>query len=296
MAAGAYYPDWSVDGANWPLRDASMFVEAGGYKWHAQMMGEGPALLLLHGTGAATHSWAPAARLLSEKYKVLNVDLPGHGFTRATRAGPPSLERVATATKALLDELSFRPRVVVGHSAGAAVMSRMALEGDASADLLISVNGALRPFPGPARFMFPAFAKALQFNPLTPYMFAQGASDERRVRRLIVSTGSMPPEEQIGAYAALLRRPGHIAGALGMMANWDLGALERALPSIDQRAVMIAAANDRAVPPGDARRLVSAMKNAEHALVPDCGHLAHEEAPEAIVRIINDKTEAMGLA
>ncbi|MEO1253246.1 MAG: alpha/beta fold hydrolase, partial [Pseudomonadota bacterium] len=150
-------------------------------------------------------------------------------------------------------------------------------------------------FPGPSRFMFPAFAKALQFNPLTPYLFSQGAKDEARVRRLIVSTGSMPPVEQIDAYAALLKRPGHVAGALGMMANWDLGGLESALPSLDRRAVLIAAANDRAVPPGDASRIVKRMKNAEHVLVPDYGHLVHEETPEAIAKIVRNHAQAMGL-
>ena len=46
---------WSRDGGDWPNREASAFVEAAGIRWHVQRMGEGPPLLLLHGTGAATH-------------------------------------------------------------------------------------------------------------------------------------------------------------------------------------------------------------------------------------------------
>ena len=48
-------PDWARDGADWPHRDASRFIVAAGLRWHVQRIGAGPTLLLLHGTGAATH-------------------------------------------------------------------------------------------------------------------------------------------------------------------------------------------------------------------------------------------------
>ncbi len=51
------------DGADWPNRQASALIEAHGLRWHVQSMGEGPGLLLLHGTGASTHSWRGLAPL-----------------------------------------------------------------------------------------------------------------------------------------------------------------------------------------------------------------------------------------
>lgn len=66
---------------NWPHRDCSQFIEAAGLSWHVQRMGEGPALLLLHGTAAATHSWAGLMPLLARRFTVIAIDLPGHGFT-----------------------------------------------------------------------------------------------------------------------------------------------------------------------------------------------------------------------
>ncbi len=56
---------WGTDGRDWPHRDRSRFVEAGGLRWHIQRMGDGPALLLVHGTAAATHSWRDLAPLLA---------------------------------------------------------------------------------------------------------------------------------------------------------------------------------------------------------------------------------------
>ena len=73
--------DWTVDGADWPNRDASRFVEAGGLRWHVQVMGTGPVALLVHGMGASSHSWRDVAPLLASRFTVIIPDLPGHAFT-----------------------------------------------------------------------------------------------------------------------------------------------------------------------------------------------------------------------
>ena len=70
---------WSRDGADWPNRDASIFVEAAGIRWHVQRMGEGPPLLLIHGTGAATHSWRGLLPLLAQHF---SCDRAGFARTR----------------------------------------------------------------------------------------------------------------------------------------------------------------------------------------------------------------------
>jgi len=54
-----------ADGADWPNRAASRKLRAGGVDWHVQILGRGPTLLLLHGTGASTHSWRDVAPLLA---------------------------------------------------------------------------------------------------------------------------------------------------------------------------------------------------------------------------------------
>src|SRR5206468_2126887 len=63
--------------ADWPNRAASLAVEAGGLRWHVQRAGHGPVLLLLHGTGAATHTWRDLLPLLATDFTVVAPDLPG---------------------------------------------------------------------------------------------------------------------------------------------------------------------------------------------------------------------------
>ena len=57
---------WQRAGRDWPNREASRFLRAEGIEWHVQIAGSGPDLLLLHGAGAATHSWAGLLARLAE--------------------------------------------------------------------------------------------------------------------------------------------------------------------------------------------------------------------------------------
>ena len=62
--------DWNRDGAAWPNHAVSRLVDAGGVRWHVQRMGRGPVLLLVHGTGASTHSWRALMPLLATRFDV----------------------------------------------------------------------------------------------------------------------------------------------------------------------------------------------------------------------------------
>ena len=106
---------WNADGADWPNRAHSRFVEAAGYRWHVQTMGSGPTALLAHGTGSAIHSWRSLAPLLAKHFTVVAPDLPGHG-----RSQGPALKTIAEMadwTAALLDAAGAAKAQLIGHTA-----------------------------------------------------------------------------------------------------------------------------------------------------------------------------------
>ena len=74
--------------------------------------------------------------------------------------------------------------------------------------------------------------------------------------------------------------------ALRMMANWDLMPLQRALPLLKPRLVLVVASNDRSIPPIVANRVHAQVPGSLIERMPGLGHLAHEEAPEAAAAII----------
>lgn len=277
-------PDWAREGRDWPNRAASRFVDAGGVRWHVQIAGDGPPLLLLHGTGAATHSWRDLIPLLAKHFTVVAPDLPGHGFTAS---GAKALPAMAKAVAGLLGELDLKPNIIVGHSAGVAIGLRMVLDAMVESKAVVGLSPALLPFPGLAAKLFPTMAKLLFVNPFAPHIFAGIARGPGEVARFMLrSTGSKIDVAGIDGYAKLFGKPGHIAGTIAMMASWDLEPLKRDLPGLKVPLLLIHGDGDTAIPLAKAREAAMLVPGARLEVLSGLGHLAHEEAPERVAEMI----------
>lgn len=277
---------WEKDGDSWPNRRFSRFVEAGGCRWHFQRAGRGPRVLLLHGTGASTHSWAGLFPRLAARCDVLAPDLPGHAFTTSLTGTNSSLPGMAASLERLLGETGFQPDVLIGHSAGAAIAVRLAAISKSPPVCLVALNGALRPLGGFAGLAGPAIAKAITISPLMILAISRGGNDRARVARLIRSTGSEPSEPYLSLYTRLFSTPSHVRGTLRMMANWDVSGILSDLERSCCPLVQITGANDQAVTPALAAELAHQKQSVSHILLPRLGHLAHEEDPEALSEAI----------
>jgi magnesium chelatase accessory protein len=278
---------WERDERSWPHREASRVVHAGGTRWHVRMMGQGPAALLIHGTGSSSHSWRRLAPLLAPHWTVVAPDLPGHAFTGSVPARRLSLPSMAAALSALVDVLGVEIGMCLGHSAGAAVAMRMTLDRTIDPRVLLAVNGAFFPLSGLAGLTFPLVARAMATIRVAPALFAWRASDRAAVGRLIAGTGSSLDDEGTALYAGLMRDTSHVAGALGMMAQWDLRPLTRDLRRLTTPLALLVGSNDRAVPPADARRVLTMLPPGTPStltVLDAAGHLAHEERPEAVAQ------------
>lgn len=282
---------WRVEGGDWPNREASRFVAAGGVRWHVQVAGSGPVILLLHGTGAAAHSWRDVLPNLARDFTVIAPDLPGHGFSSGI--GSPTLPAMARAVAALLVELGVSPALIVGHSAGAAIGLRLAI--DAHPVPIVSFNGALLPFPGIAAKLFPAMAKLLFVNPLVPAIFALQARGSGVVGKFLErATGSKIDARGVELYTRLFRHRDHVGGALAMMANWDLAGLAADFGRVDAPVRLIYGDRDAAIPPAVAADVARRISGTTTLAMPGLGHLAHEEDPAAAVRIIREALPVKG--
>jgi len=287
-------PVWEVDGREWPNREYSRFVTAGGLRWHVQVAGTGPVLLLLHGTGASTHSFGDLLPLLTERFTVVAPDLPGHAFTATPPLNRLTLPAMAAAVGALLRGLGLAPDVVVGHSAGAAIGARMCLDGLIAPRLLISLSGALLPLRGLQGAWFSPAAKLFARSGVVPRFVARGArKDPIGVQRMTEGTGSRLTPEGIARYRTLVSSPGHVAAALNMMANWDLRPMIDDLPRLQPRLILVAFTNDKTVPPAEAERAHALMPRARMLTVGGLGHLAHEEDASLIAAMINEAVDAL---
>lgn len=280
-------PRWDVEGRDWPNRSYSRFVDAGRLRWHVQVQGQGPTLLLLHGTGAATHSWRALAPLLAQHFTVVAPDLPGHGFTGGRPAGGLAMPAMARAVGELLRTLDLQPQSIVGHSAGTAAAVRMALDGIADPAAIVGLDAALLPFPGLGAKLFPTLARMLFVNPFAPYLFARMARTPGETARFLArSTGSKIDAEGVRCYERLFATPGHCSGAITMMADWDLEALKRDLPRLATPLLLVHGDGDTAIPIATTRAAAAMVGNGRLVALPGLGHLAHEERPAEVADLI----------
>jgi magnesium chelatase accessory protein len=279
--------DFAKDGKDWPNRAASRFIDAGGLKVHVQVAGSGPAVLLLHGTGASTHSWRGLLPLLARDFTVIAPDLPGHAFTADPGLNGLSLTGMAGTVRALLDALGLEPQFCVGHSAGAAILIRMALDGHLAPHRIISLNGALMPFGGPVGQFFAPMARMIAMWPFASQIFAWRTRDPKVIEDLLRQTGSKLDAEGIRLYRLLASNAEHVSAALGMMANWDLPRLERDIPKLAIPLTLVAALRDEMIRPAIADGVKALLPGAQIIRLPGLGHLAHEEDPVRLADLIS---------
>ncbi|MEL6520464.1 MAG: alpha/beta fold hydrolase BchO [Pseudomonadota bacterium] len=271
--------DWSAYSEVWPHADHSQFLATRPHRWHVQIMGEGPTVLLLHGAGGASMSWRDLMPRLATRFRVIAPDLPGHGFTRLGAMQRSSLSLMARDLVTLLDKLDAKPDLIVGHSAGGALALQL-LEVLLQPPLgVIGFNAALDNFKGVAGWLFPVMAKTLALNPLVAPTLAR-MTRGGNAKSLIEGTGSTLDPVGVSLYAALIGETRHIDGTLTMMSQWRLEGLQDRLPTIATPTLLVVGDNDRAVPPETSVRAASLMPHAEVIHLPNYGHLAHEEDPK----------------
>jgi len=280
---------WDRERHTWPNQQWSRFVQAGGLRWHLQQHGSGPGLLLVHGTGSSTHSWRDVMPLLAQHYTVLAVDLPGHGFSDSVPHARMSIAGMSECLAALLLAIDVEVNYCVGHSAGAVILCRLALDGLIAPRVVISENGAFVPWGGAAGTLFSPIARLMASGSLVPRLLSWSAGNPVNVARMIAGTGSHLDAQGIELYTRLVREPRHVAGALAMMANWDLYSFDRELPHLKTPLALIVAECDRAVPPRQAEWVKQRVPSAEIHRLAGLGHLAHEEDP----RLVADEIAAI---
>ena len=270
----------------WPNRSNSEFIKSENYNWHIQKFGStGKKLLLIHGTGASSHSWYPVIENLNLDIEALCLDLPGHGFTRAFAKQNKQLVTIVDQISFLLGKLDFYPNIIIGHSAGAAVAYELAKKIETEPST-VAINAAFGQFSGLAGLAFPYFAKLAASTTIPARFLNLLASKEEIVRKLLASTGSAIPEQQIKCYQYLFSNPDHVDGTLQLMADWDLGNFLDRLPEETSPIHFLVGDKDKTVPPHISKSWDQLMPNSSLTKYKGLGHLLHEEDPSAVSTIL----------
>jgi pimeloyl-ACP methyl ester carboxylesterase len=108
---------------------------------------DAPVLILVHGSNASLFTWEPWVARLDNAFRVVTLDLPGHGLTGAVPNRNYSQEGMVKFTLEVADKLGIRKFAIAGNSMGGGVVARLAEEHPDRVSALILVDAGGMPTP-----------------------------------------------------------------------------------------------------------------------------------------------------
>lgn len=247
--------------------------------------GHGPPLLLMHGFTGSSESWEPLLPALCEHFRVLAVDLPGHGRTRlpddvAAYTMPCVVETLAE----MLVANDAAPAHVLGYSMGGRVALALAAHAPQLVQRLILESAS----PGLAT-REERTARAAADEALADRIEARGIAafvDEWEKLPLFAAQRALPEAAQQRVRALRLRNDPHgLALSLRGMGTGAQPSLWEALPALRMPVQLIAGRHDAKFV-AIARAMAQQIPHASLTIAPDAGHTVHLEAPDAWLRYV----------
>jgi pimeloyl-ACP methyl ester carboxylesterase len=244
----------------------------------------GPAVVLIHGYTDNARDWVPLLPYLSKHYRLILVDIRGHGKSSKPECCYTRLD-FAYDIKLLLDSLGVRKADIVGHSLGSIIAQTFAEywpERTAHV-VLISSTGGLPPDrpKKPPQFDFAAEIRKLKepIDPDSPFMIAWWDSptpvDPDFIRRQRIDAAAIP----LRVWIAVLDQ--------ALPAGNTYGDLQSTLPRLKAPALLIWGGKDPIMEEEVRQSLRDALPHAQVKIFDGLGHNPFWEDPQAVAKVVN---------
>lgn len=276
-------PDLELEDVAEYAEHPSAFMELpGGATAHYRDQGnpEGMPLVLVHGSNASLHTWEPWARELGEDYRIITVDMPGHGLTGEVPDGDYTRAGMVRFLDQVMNELGLTRFALGGNSMGGGISLAYALEHPEKVSHLVLVSsGGFPPAPGRDAPLAFRLASTPILREIMPYMSSRSMVEEG-LRNVIVDD-ALVTEEMIDRYSKMNRYKGNRRAMVQRFA--DYGRLTETLPDrlgeIEVPVLIIWGEQDFLIPVEIAYRFHEGLPNSTLVIYEEAGHIAMEEVP-----------------
>ncbi|WP_374574469.1 alpha/beta fold hydrolase [Phenylobacterium sp.] len=260
----------------------SHFVDLpGGIRMHYRDDGpkDAPVVMLVHGYGDSFLTWGPWIERLSPKFRVVTIDLAGHGLTRAPANYDPDMDKFADQVDALAAKLALPPFAIVGNSMGGGVAWQVASRYPQRIRALVLVDAAGWP-PDPNKPVPLAFKilqskigrfllQRIETRPLTAEGLKMDVVDDALITPAFVDR-----------WVEVQRAPGHRAILMNIHPGAHTVATEAVLSKITAPTLVLHGEQDVIIEPESGRKFAAAIPGAKLITYPNAGHLPQYEVPD----------------
>lgn len=273
----------------------SKFVEINGVNVHHKTYGTGESVfILLHGFGASLFSWHEVTTPLAEFGTVITYDRPAFGLTERPLEwegeNPYSQDSQVELVIGLMDALGVEKATLVGNSAGGTIAMMTYLKYPDRIKSLILVDPAVYAGGGAPAWVRPLLGTP-QMRHLGPLIARQIQTQGIEFIKTAWHDPNKIPPETFEGYQKPLQ-----------VDNWDKALWELTISSRESGLadrvkdfnlpiLVITGDDDRIVPTEQSLRLADELPTAELAVLPQCGHVPHEECPTEFMQAVTEFLE-----
>ncbi len=270
----------------------SQFIEVNGLSVHVKTRGQGGSVfVLLHGFGASMYSWNAVMEPLSQYGMVIAYDRPAFGLTERPMTwegeSPYSPQAQVDLLLGLLDHFNVEKAILVGNSAGGTVSMNFYLQHPERVEALILVD--------PAVYAGGGAPAGTQWLLRTPQMRHLGPLIARQIQKRgpeLLELAWYDPSKLTEDVIELYKKP-------LMVADWDraiweltIASQESGLPDHLDRftlpVLVVTGDSDKIVPTEQSIRLAGELPNADLVVIPQAGHVPHEERPDLFMQAVEE--------
>jgi pimeloyl-ACP methyl ester carboxylesterase len=243
---------------------------------------DGPVLVLVHGSNASLHTWEPWVGELGDTYRIISMDLPGHGLTGRVPGDDYTREGMTSFVHELMDTLHVERFAIAGNSMGGGVAALYTLEHPERVSALILVDAAGIPVKRddddvPLAFKIarmPVISQAMR------YVLPRSLVEEG-VRKVFVDQSKVT-EEMIARYFDLSLHEGNRDATRMRFASYasrDEETFAARLGEIEVPVLVMWGDKDGLIPVSAAYAFKERIPQAELAIFENAGHVPMEEVP-----------------
>lgn len=273
---------------------ASRYVDLpSGVRMHYRDEGNpnGPTLLLIHGYAASLQTWEGWVHELGADYRIISIDLPGHGLTRAPAGYSASIEHFRDVVAEFSAAQNLGRFTIAGNSMGGNVSWEYALAHPEQIDGLILVDSSGWEETRSEHDRDPLIFTLLR-NPITAGVLRD--LDNSRLIRQGLEHGFANPalvtDDMVARYSEMSRAPGHRDILLQMMLGFRARnyATPDRLAALTVPVLILQGAQDNLVPAEHAQLFRDAIRGAELVVFDNAGHVPQEEIPTDSAAAVRD--------
>lgn len=261
--------------------ESSRFMTLGdGLKVHYRDEGDRDAktIVLVHGFSASLHTWEPWIEILRDDFRVISIDLPGHGLTRNPAPEKMNIAYFSETVGEVAARLDATDYVLVGNSMGGATAWQFALSRQEMIDGLVLVAASgwqEQQITGDRPLIFTLLANKYVRTMIKDF-------DLKALIRSGLQKSFADPalatEEMVARYAYLTRAPGHRSGVLALMSGEERQpASKQSLQKINVPTLIMQGEEDNVVSPIGGPKFHEAISESELLMYRGVGHLPQEE-------------------